>query len=119
MKRVLALIPLDVYDSVGYPLHTDAAGVREGVRERAFNHGHEAGAHESERGGGMRERVSERAQADLYLSPSDIFLCCNTQSRGRAGLWRWHSSPSCAPSSENVQRREGWLSRVRSADAAR
>jgi len=45
-----------------------------------------AGAHESERGGGMRESERERergresAQADLYLSPTDIFLCCKTQS---------------------------------------
>jgi len=41
-----------------------------------------AGAHESERGGGMRERERgrESAQADLYLSPTDIFLCCKTQS---------------------------------------
>lgn len=61
MKRVLALIPLDAYDSVSIHLHTDAAGVREGVRERAFNHGHGAGAHESKRGGGKREREKERA----------------------------------------------------------
>lgn len=35
---VLALMPLDAYDSLWNPPHTDAAGVREGVRERAVNH---------------------------------------------------------------------------------
>lgn len=54
MKRILALIPLDAYDRVSNPIHTDA------VRERAFNHGHGAKGRGNER---------ERAQADLYLSP--------------------------------------------------
>ncbi len=72
MKRVLALIPLDVYDRVSNPNHTDA------VRERALNHGHGAKGR-----GNERERKGEHRLISIYLHQTSFYAV--TQSRGRAG----------------------------------
>lgn len=108
---VLALMPLDVYVMTACEIHRTlmrhefgrACGSAQSITDRRRGNALERGGvkRDSE---GERGRERESAQADLYLSPTDIFRCCNTRRRGRADLWQWHIKASCAPFSEDVQR---------------